>query len=284
MQRIDITDLATLGEQFPMRMRALGFHYLQVVDDQGEDLYDYIEPPLCHVPAGPFLMGSIENIGFDEELPQHTVTLAAYQIGTFPVTVAEYACAVRAKAVEEPPSTYAPFAWNMQLQHLDHPVVFVTWFDAMQYAQWLSQVTGKAWDLPTEAQWEKAARGTDGRLFSWGNEWDDTLANTRESRMYGPTPIGHYPVQSASPYGVYDMTGNVSEWTSSIGMDYPYDPGDGRENLQDPDPDEGRVARGGSFGYVSDIARTVYRSIMSPGKEHFDLGFRLALPQTIDNP
>src|SRR5262249_37019470 len=103
----------------------------------------------------------------------------AYQIARFPVTVAEYACAIRAKAVREPPKRSShTIEWRTQLQRLDHPVVNVSWHNAIAYAAWLAKVTGQPWRLPTEAEWEKAARGTDGRIYPWGDLWDQTRANT----------------------------------------------------------------------------------------------------------
>ena len=128
---------------------------------------------MCTVPAGPFLMGSDPKRDKDareDEQPQYTIKLSAYEIGRYPVTVAEYACFVRTgqREPQQARSGHTVVDWPTQLQHLDHPVVCVSWHDARGYAGWLRYVTGQFWKLPTEAQWEEAARGTDGRIYPWG--------------------------------------------------------------------------------------------------------------------
>src|SRR5579885_2595239 len=165
-------------ERFPQRLASLDF-----VPHRDTSGIEYITPPLCTVPAGPFLMGSDpkkDGQAFSDEQPQHRVTLPAYQIAAYPVTVAEYTCAVRAGAVPEPRYWYDP------LTELDHPVVRVSWLDAVAYASWLAKMTGQPWRLPTEAEWEKAARSIDGRLYPWGDQWDKTRANTGDDMPRGP--------------------------------------------------------------------------------------------------
>ncbi len=234
-QVIDITELAALGEQFPLRLMQLGFRLMQVADETGQDQFRYIVPPLCKVPAGPFLMGSDkkrDSYAYDEELPQHTVTLGAFEIGTYPLTVAEYASFVQAT------NPILPRAWSQQQQHADHPVDAISWHNALAYTQWLTQVTGDLWRLPTEAEWEKAARGCDGRLYPWGDQWDPAQENTIGRR----SPVGNNP-SGTSPYGVQDMIGIVKEWTSSTYKLYPYRARDGREK---PHSKISKVYRGGS--------------------------------------
>jgi formylglycine-generating enzyme required for sulfatase activity len=110
------------------------------------------------------------TVARDDELPQHRVNLSAFHIARFPITVAEYACAVRAKAVREPPTdTFLKGGWQVQRQRLDHPIVCISWNDALAYVRWLAVISGQPWRLPTEAEWETAARGRDGRTFPWGN-------------------------------------------------------------------------------------------------------------------
>jgi formylglycine-generating enzyme required for sulfatase activity len=97
----------------------------------------------------------------------------------------------------------------------DHPVNDVAWDEAMAYCRWLSDVTGRAYSLPSEAEWEKGARGTDGRIYPWGKQWDATRCNADKGDQDDTTPVDAYP-QGASPYGVLDMAGNVWEWTRSL--------------------------------------------------------------------
>jgi formylglycine-generating enzyme required for sulfatase activity len=259
-----------LQELLPYALRQLGFTASRI----GE--MDVIVPPVCDVPAGAFLMGSDkqkDKDAYDDELPQHTVMLGAFQIGMYPVTVAEYACAVRANVVGEPPKS-GSVDWTTQLQRLDHPVVCVSWRDVLAYVRWLEQVTGQPWRLPTEAEWEKAARGTDGRIYPWGSQWDKNRANTRDGGAGTTTPVGAYAERGdASPYGAHDQAGNVWEWTSSLFKKYKYNPDDGRENL---DSTVSRVLRGGSWYGNPRDARAAFRNGNQPDLWSIDGGFRLA--------
>lgn len=203
---------------------------------------------------------------YNEEQPQHTVTLLAYQIARFPVTVAEYACFVRAGHAQ-------PGDWQTQLDKLDHPVVSVSWYDAVAYAFWLARLTGQRWCLPAEAEWEKAARGTDGRLYPWGDTFDRGRANTRESGKGATTPVGAYP-NGASPAGAQDMAGNVWEWSNSVFKPYPYRRNDGRELQKST---ENCVLRGGSWNGDSVGACAAYRVRSLPVDFNESIGVRVAL-------
>lgn len=256
-------------DRFPPRLADLGF------TAHVKDGVAYILPPLCPVLAGPFLIGSDKHRdpqAFDDEQPQHTVTLPAYQIARYPVTVAEYACFVRAGHAAPPQGPYG-VDWATQLQHLDHPITCVSWRDAVAYAAWLTQRTSQHWRLPSEAEWEKAARGADGRIYPWGDTFDASCCNTRESGSRTTTPVGRYPTGTSS-YDVQDMVGNVWEWTSTLFKPYKYSQSDGREAANST---EDRVLRGGSWNSYARIARAARRYHNWPPSLDADYGFRLAM-------
>jgi formylglycine-generating enzyme required for sulfatase activity len=284
---MDITELAVLGEQFPLRLMQLGFRLMQVMDAAGRDLCRYVIPPVCTMPAGSFLMGSTRQRVPEAcyyELPQREVLVPALQIGKYPVTVVEYACVVEAGAGEEP-TTHGGITWQQQQHYPDHPVVGISWHDARAYARWLAHVTGQGWRLPTEAEWEKAARGTDGRLYPWGNRWNKTKANTDDGGPNTTTPIGTYADKGdASPYGAHDMVGNVAEWTSTIGDDEwfpnPYRGDDGREDEMDTTSQ--RVLRGCHWHSPVQEARVARRAFRPSDLVDFRVGMRLALTATGD--
>jgi formylglycine-generating enzyme required for sulfatase activity len=215
----------------------------------------------------------VVGVGEPKEQPQCLVTLGAFEIGTYPVTVAEYRCAVETGAIRAP-QTIERFTWQKQQQYPDHPVVSITWHDATDYSAWLSSVTGEPWRLPTEAEWEKAARGTDGRIYPWGSQWDPTRVNMQGG---GPkkttTPIGSYPL-GVSPYGAYDVAGNVFEWTSTQyhGNPYPLQATDGREQLSKWTQ---MVQRGGSWARDPTFMRTARRVCSNATDRNIDMGVRL---------
>jgi formylglycine-generating enzyme required for sulfatase activity len=193
------------------------------------------------VPAGKFLMGS--NDDFDKEKPLHTVDIPYdYWMARFPVTNKQYNAYIEAKGGNHPVS-----GWKKKE---DHPVTFVKWTDAMEYCQWLNELFKSelpesfVLHLPTEAEWEKAARGTDGRVYPWGNVFDKDKCNARDSGIDATTSVDQYSPKGDSPYGCADMVGNVSEWTHSLMKKYPYKAKDGRENENGTD----RVERGHHFG------------------------------------
>jgi toxoflavin biosynthesis protein ToxD len=230
---------------------------------------EVILPPVCPVPAGPFLIGSAparDEAADSNELPQHLVEVPAFAIARFPITVAEYACFVRTGQAE-------PGRWQEQLGRLDHPVVSVPWSAAMAFAAWLSECTGELFRLPTEAEWEKAARGTDGRVYPWGDSFDTARCNTGESGILTTTPVGTYPT-GASPYGAQDLAGNVWEWTGSRFLPYPNTVSDEDEG---PSPHlmEYFVLRGGSCADEGRLARVAYRDPSPFFYVSIDIGFRI---------
>ncbi len=229
------------------------------------------EPEMVFVPAGPFIMGD-DKSGQSDEKPAHEVYLEDYYIARTPVTNAQYAAFVQATGYR------APGHWKKGSpppQLADHPVVFVTWHDALAYCRWLAEATGRPYALPTEAQWEKAARGTDGRIYPWGNKFDKSKCNTVESGTFGTTPVGKYSPQGDSPYGVADMTGNVWEWCSSLYQPYPYRADDGREEAA---AGGSRVLRGGSWNSSRDGGRCAFRFYdLDPVSDYDRYGFRCCL-------
>jgi formylglycine-generating enzyme required for sulfatase activity len=246
-----------------------------------------VEPEMILIPAGEFLMGSDpekDKFARDEEQPQRRLYLPDYYMAKTPVTNAQYAAFVETTDHER------PWHWKGEKPpkgREDHPVVYVSWHEAVAYCDWLVQVTGKAYRLPSEAEWEKGGRGTDGWIYPWGNEWELGRCNSREGGPGGTTPVGAYP-QGASPYGLLDMAGNVWEWTTSLwGEDgakpefkYPYDPTDGREDRGAEDKVL-RVLRGGSWLNLRDPVRCASRSRGSPRRQWYSGGVRIVLSPSV---
>lgn len=238
----------------------------------------FIIPPIIEIPEGSFYMGSKSSDAqtFPDELPQCEIFLPKFSIGRFPVTVQEYACAVDAGVVPPPgKGRYRDILWEDQLQNLDHPVVCVSWENAKEYIDWLNSMTyalpGR-WRLPTEAEWEKAARGDDGRIYPWGNTWNESLANTAETKPSYTTAINAFP-DGISPFGLFDMAGNIFEWCSSNYYPYPYSITDGREDYHSR---EDKCLRGGSWGSPFYCARCAFRNKNAPMLVDDLVGFRLA--------
>ena len=221
----------------------------------------------------------------DNETPQHTLSLPNFQIGMYPLTVMEYACFVQATNRRVPPlSSYSVLNVsgppNLSLpaqiaEWPDHPVVYISWRDALEYAEWLSENVGEQWRLPSEAEWEKAARGTDGRIYPWGNDRNKANANAKEGESLTAIPIGSNP-QNVSPYGVADMAGNVWEWTSTVFKPYPYRADDGREEMRvNVRYTKTRVLRGGSWKSEFRSVRNACRTFYNPKGWRDDIGVRL---------
>ncbi len=224
------------------------------------------------VPAGAFTMGSdpaIDSLADSDEAPPHSVNLPGYWIGRVEVTNNQYAKFVEATGHA------APDGWqngNIPAGRDDHPAVNVSWDDAVAYMQWLREESGMAFRLCTEAEWEKACRGTDGRIYPWGDTWDGSKANVD---LNGPTLAGNYSPEGDSPYGVSDMAGNVWEWTSSVYKDYPYDSSDGREDANSADV---LVVRGGSFYLNARRARCANRgTVFDVGNRYDNFGLRVCV-------
>lgn len=231
---------------------------------------------MVYISGGGFLMGSDE--GNENERSMHTVCLEAFYIDRYPVTNEEYKRFV--DATGHPVPCYEiewddldEYNWDPEARtppegKEKHPVVLVTREDAKAYAAW----DGKR--LPTEAEWERAARGADGRRWPWGNEFVEGRCNTKETKINATTPAGQYSPEGDSPDGVGDMVGNVWEWTSSLFRPYPYDVNDGRESQE---AEGWRVLRGGSWSNPLDRARCTARL---DGDFLFfsNVGFRCVVP------
>ena len=265
------------------------------------------KPNLAYIPAGIFLMGTsdqqIDRLvqlddlaktwkdkdSFRREQPQHTVSLKSYYIGKFPVTVGEYRAFVNIGGYKQK-QYWTVAGWLWREAHGKHqpefwddvkwagnaklPVVGVSWYEAVAYCRWLRGRTGNSYRLPTEAEWEKAARGGDDRLYPWGDKLDVNLCNIRGSGLNQTHPVGLYSPQDESPYGCAEMAGNVSEWTLSQYRPYPYEDDDGRN---DEESEAERVIRGGAWYKPSLRARVSARGMNDPFFADNDVGFRCVL-------
>ncbi len=235
-----------------------------------------VEMVFMHVPAGEFLMGSEESDQYadKDEKPQHKVYLDEYWLGKYPVTNAQY------KVFVDVSGHAPPLHWKrgaVPKGREDHPVVNVSWHDASAFCTWLSRATGEKIRLPSEAEWEKAARGTDGRLYPWGNNPPSKkLCNYGGLIIGTTTPVGRYSPQGDSPYECADMVGNVWEWvldwySETFYSKSPY------KNPMGPASGKYRVLRGGSWSnYVVDFLRVAYRVNSSPEGTFNYFGFRCA--------
>lgn len=240
---------------------------------------------MVYIPGGPFVMGTdqidaehraaefgIIKPWFEDEHPAHTVNLAAFFLDKYEVTNADYQVFVQATKRRPPPEWRGG---HHPPGSARYPVVSVTWYDADDYCRW----AGKR--LPAEAEWEKAARSFEGRLYPWGNQFDIARANIGGAKP-GPMPVGSYP-SGQTQMGIFDLIGNVWEWTADWYQPYP---GDAAVPHMDPPP--GRVLRGSSWSGVGHFppdalqqilahnARGSFRLYADPNGRLNDVGFRCA--------
>lgn len=230
--------------------------------------------PMALIPAGEFIMGADSE--FSNERPRRSIYLKPYYIDKGEVTNAEYkkfADATGRRAPYVKAFWAAPFNWTDGTYppgRGDYPVVLVSWSDAAAYAKW----AGKR--LPTEAEWEKAARGTDGRRWPWGNTWDPNKCNTEESFINSTQPAFSFPAGKSS-YDCYNMAGNVTEWVADWYDERYYFRAPGR-NPPGPPRTDTKVARGGAWdGNVHSYARAGYRHYFPPNTKRANIGFRCAM-------
>jgi formylglycine-generating enzyme required for sulfatase activity len=216
------------------------------------------------IPAGEFTMGS----DLEVERPPHPVSVDAFEIDKFEVTNEQFEKFVAETGYATEAEKAGDTSWRYWAKNKsNHPVVKVSWNDAAAFCEWAEK------RLPTEAEWEKAARGTDGFTYPWGNDWDVNKVNAKESGYRGTTIVGSFP-SGASPYGVMDMAGNVSEWTSDWFQPYPgYPGGDGEAQYFG---EKYRVIRGGGWFSDQNLVRTTERSASSVTAANDDIGFRCA--------
>jgi formylglycine-generating enzyme required for sulfatase activity len=258
-----------------------------------------LAPELALIPAGEFLMGSED--AEEDERPVHRVHVGDFLLGVQPVTNAEYAQFVRdtghrAPAIYELPLVVkaggaererafrqagAPYVWasgQFAAERADHPVTLVRYDDAAAYCAWLSAITGRAFRLPTEAEWEKAARGgTESKRYPWGDRLDRNMANfladPGSRAAQGTTPCRTYP---ANAFGLFDMAGNVWEWVNDW-YDARYYQADAPRNPAGPSAGQLRLLRGGSW-LVADVRMLScsHRHKVPPDTYSYAIGFRVA--------
>lgn len=231
------------------------------------------------VAGGEFIMG--RDKGRENERPEHRVTLKPFYIDRYPVTQSDYHHFVRETG--HPVPCYkvnwvdtTGYNWTLETgsppsDRFDHPVVLVSWQDAQAYCAWAKK------RLPSEAEWERAARGKAGRRWPWGNRFIKENCNTRLMNLGGTTPVGQFSPQGDTLEGVADLIGNVWEWTSSLYRPYPFDETDGR---QDPDADGWRVLRGGSWHNDSNVATATAR-LDGDFIFYNNVGFRCAVSASV---
>ncbi|MFE7032842.1 formylglycine-generating enzyme family protein [Streptomyces sp. NPDC057621] len=244
-------------------------------------------PAVCAVPGDTVEIGTPQDVvsavvlrwshvglvrdWIDKESPAHHVDLADYWIATYPVTNAEYAA-----FLDDTGHPHRPTTWYLGAHPYDranHPVAGIAATDADRYAAWFAARTGLPWRLPTEAEWEHAAKGPDGLAHPWGDSFEPGRANTREAGIHTTTPVGAFPA-GRSPYGVLDMGGNVEEFVSDTYRPYP-----GGRPVHDhlaQTMGEYRITRGGGFARFGDLTRTRRRHGAFPGPL-YPAGLRLAL-------
>jgi len=240
-------------------------------------------PEMVLIPAGYFRMGDIQGGGSSDEQPVHSVYVNKFAMGKFEVTVGEYMGFVKATNSNHPEWLEEDSSYNINtgsddyykkfgsaLTNENHPIIGVSWYNTVAYTEWLSNQTGKEYRLPTEAEWEYAARAGTETKYWWGNDIDKSKANY--NRNLGKTyPVGNY---KPNPFGLYDTVGNLWEWTCSE-YENKYN---GKENkCINKNNIKNLVLRGGSWYGKPRYVRTADRSKNTPGNRFDGLGFRVVM-------
>jgi formylglycine-generating enzyme required for sulfatase activity len=299
LKRLHTSLVQVMRSELPALERAEAGKALAHLGDPGfrqEAWWLPAEPLLgfVEIPAGPFVMGSDRQHdpdAFAYEEPQHEVSLPVYYIARYPTTVAQFQAFVQA-------SGYRPGNAASLRDLANYPVWYVSWHEAMAYCDWLTEqlrrwpgtpeplatrLRQQGWRvlLPSEAEWEKAARSTDGRRYPWGNVSDSNRANYGDTHIGMTSTVGCFP-GGASPYGVEEMSGNVLEWTRSLWQEsgYPYpsdEAGRAQRVMLHTAQDASRVLRGGAFCYDDQGVRCAYRGGGVARDVLGDIGCRVVL-------
>jgi sulfatase modifying factor 1 len=225
-----------------------------------------IEPEMVRIPEGWFGRGC--EGGRDDEKPVHRVWVDAFELAAYQVTNEEYGYFLAATGCAP------PLCWSdPTFQHPKMPVVAVSWHEAASYSEWLSGMTGKGYRLPSEAEWERAARGgAEGFLYPWGDAPPEMVPDYDKRWKLGPEPVGLYPPNG---YGLYNAGDNVHEWCADWYDDGYYERSPER-NPPGPKSGSRRASRGGSWRHHIKVTRTAARSSIPPEFQYADYGFRIA--------
>jgi sulfatase modifying factor 1 len=224
-----------------------------------------IEPEMIVIPEGAFLMGC--EVGAKSERPAHRVWVDRFAIARDATTNRLYSAYLDATSRQAPPG------WNDgRFNHPDQPVTSVSWMDAVYYCEWLAATTAKPYRLPTEAEWERAARGgMESKLYTWGDELPQDQPHYSELWLSGPEPVGRRPPNG---FGLYDISENVHEWCSDW-YDEDYYQRSPERNPKGPASGNRRSSRGGSWRHQIKITRVAARSSIPPEFRYSDYGFRV---------
>jgi formylglycine-generating enzyme required for sulfatase activity len=255
--------------------RAQAADVLGLLGDRRPGVADF--PRLVPFVGGPFQMGAGGNA--------HQVDLGPFKLARYPVTNAQFRAFVEDGGYTRKKYwTAAGWEWRSRANQThgllddpyygidNRPVVGITWYEAVAYANWLAAKSGTPYRLPTEAEWERAAAGTEGRRYPFGRRAHDQIANARDAGIGQTTAVGVFPGDQ-TPEGLFDMAGNVWEWCSSLGEPLPYRADDGRENL---DGSASRILRGGSFDSPRKAMHSTERRPVDPHAVVSLIGFRVA--------
>jgi len=243
-------------------------------------IIEYFEPETILIPESSFWMGSSPGEATPQnETPKHEVFLPTYRIGKYPITNAQYEMFISETGKAVAPS----MGWDGQRVpngFENHPVTGVTWFDALAYCQWLSQKTGRWYQVPNEAQWEKACRGANGSIYPWGNDLESARCNYGNAKV---APVDAYPAQNE--FGCFDLLGNVRQWTCTLWGEkriapdpkYAYPWMDDRRNDLTASRQVRRVVRGCSMKDDQKLLRCSARNGQLPDQHDARIGFRIVM-------